>query len=73
MRLPFSYILSLIGVFTPNSPLFSGGEFLWYNGLRKGGRVVDGTGLENQQVNASQVRILSLPPNLKNEAFASIF
>ena len=25
--------------------------------------MVDGTGLENQQVNASQVRILSLPPS----------
>ena len=25
--------------------------------------MVDGTGLENRQVNASQVRILSLPPN----------
>ena len=27
--------------------------------------MVDGTGLENQQINVSQVRILSLPP--KNE------
>ena len=25
--------------------------------------MVDGTGLENQQINVSQVRILSLPPN----------
>ena len=33
-----------------------------YNEKRKGGRVVEGTGLENRQVNASQVRILSLPP-----------
>ena len=38
-----------------------------YNSSRKGGRVVDGTGLENQQVKASQVRILSLPPNLQPE------
>ena len=35
---------------------------LWYNWRWKGGRVVDGTGLENQQINVSQVRILSLPP-----------
>ena len=26
--------------------------------------MVDGTGLENQQINVSQVRILSLPPSL---------
>ena len=25
--------------------------------------MVDGTGLENQQINVSQVRILSLPPS----------
>ena len=37
---------------------------MWYNKRWKGGRVVDGTGLENQQVNASQVRILSPPPFL---------
>lgn len=30
--------------------------------VRKGGRVVDGTGLENQHTKVSQVRILSLPP-----------
>ena len=36
---------------------------MWYNKRWKGGRVVDGTGLENQQINVSQVRILSLPPN----------
>ena len=35
---------------------------MWYNKRWKGGRVVDGTGLENQQINVSQVRILSLPP-----------
>ena len=35
---------------------------IWYNKRWKGGRVVDGTGLENQQINVSQVRILSLPP-----------
>ncbi len=35
---------------------------IWYNWRWKGGRVVDGTGLENQQINVSQVRILSLPP-----------
>lgn len=35
---------------------------MWYNWRWKGGRVVDGTGLENQQINVSQVRILSLPP-----------
>ena len=32
--------------------------------------MVDGTGLENQQINVSQVRILSLPPSsetLKNK------
>ncbi len=37
--------------------------------------MVDGTGLENQQINVSQVRILSLPPNkiiaTKGEAFRS--
>ena len=27
--------------------------------------MVDGTGLENQQINVSQVRILSLPPNFR--------
>ena len=37
-------------------------EEMWYNKRWKGGRVVDGTGLENQQINVSQVRILSLPP-----------
>ena len=26
--------------------------------------MVDGTGLENQQINVSQVRILSLPPSV---------
>ena len=31
----------------------------------KGGRVVDGTGLENQRVKAPQVRILSLPPRFR--------
>ena len=35
---------------------------MWYNKRWKGGRVVDGTGLENQRVKAPQVRILSLPP-----------
>ncbi len=30
---------------------------------RKGGRVVDGTGLENQQMKVSWVRIPPLPPN----------
>ena len=30
---------------------------------QKGGRVVDGTGLENQRTKVPQVRILSLPPN----------
>ena len=38
-------------------------KILWYNKKRKGGRVVDGTGLENQHTKVSQVRILSLPPN----------
>ena len=38
---------------------------MWYNERWKGGRVVDGTGLENQQINVSQVRILSLPPENK--------
>ena len=38
---------------------------IWYNRRRKGGRVVDGTGLENQRVKAPQVRILSLPPENK--------
>ena len=28
--------------------------------------MVDGTGLENQQINVSQVRILSLPPGSLN-------
>ena len=42
--------------------LLYGEEFFWYDSKWKGGRVVDGTGLENRQVNASQVRILSLPP-----------
>ena len=37
--------------------------------------MVDGTGLENQQVNASQVRILSLPPGryLKNNPLWGYF
>lgn len=35
--------------------------------------MVDGTGLENQQVNASQVRILSLPPETKEESLLSYF
>ena len=30
--------------------------------------MVDGTGLENQQINVSQVRILSLPPCLSGRA-----
>ena len=38
---------------------------MWYNRRWKGGRVVDGTGLENQRVKAPQVRILSLPPENK--------
>ena len=33
-----------------------------YNYRWKGGRVVDGTGLENQRGKPPQVRILSLPP-----------
>ena len=36
---------------------------MWYNKRWKGGRVVDGTGLENQRTKVPQVRILSLPPN----------
>ena len=35
---------------------------VWYNYRWKGGRVVDGTGLENQRTKVPQVRILSLPP-----------
>ena len=35
---------------------------LWYNWERKGGRVVYGTGLENQRGKPPQVRILSFPP-----------
>lgn len=57
--------------FSPTQPNLSpwddfslyGEEFFCYDSKWKGGRVVDGTGLENRQVNASQVRILSLPPN----------
>lgn len=37
-------------------------ESLWYNKRRKGGRVVEGTGLENQRRKRPQVRILSFPP-----------
>lgn len=33
--------------------------------------MVDGTGLENQQINVSQVRILSLPP--KKDPLGSLF
>ena len=36
--------------------------FLWYNWRWKGGRVVEGTGLENQRWKHPQVRILSFPP-----------
>ena len=36
---------------------------LWYNREWKGGRVVEGTGLENQRRKRPQVRILSFPPN----------
>ena len=35
--------------------------------------MVDGTGLENQQINVSQVRILSLPPKTKEESLLSYF
>ena len=35
--------------------------------------MVDGTGLENQQVNASQVRILSPPPGIKRSPFRDLF
>ena len=35
--------------------------------------MVDGTGLENQQINVSQVRILSLPPKMKEERLRSYF
>ena len=35
---------------------------LWYNRKWKGGRVVEGTGLENQRRKRPQVRILSFPP-----------
>ena len=38
---------------------------LWYNRERKGGRVVEGTGLENQRGKPPQVRILSFPPRLR--------
>ena len=36
---------------------------VWYNWEWKGGRVVYGTGLENQRGKPPQVRILSFPPN----------
>ena len=35
--------------------------------------MVDGTGLENQQINVSQVRILSLPPSIKRRPLGLIF
>ena len=35
--------------------------------------MVDGTGLENQQINVSQVRILSLPPESLKMARRVIF
>ena len=38
--------------------------YLWYNWKWKGGRVVEGTGLENQSWKHPQVRILSFPPHL---------
>ena len=41
--------------------------FMWYNWRWKGGRVVDGTGLENQRTKVPQVRILSLPPNIRQD------
>ena len=34
--------------------------------------MVDGTGLENQQINVSQVRILSLPPKVKEQERRSL-
>ena len=36
---------------------------IWYNDWWKGGRVVEGTGLENQRGKPPQVRILSFPPD----------
>ena len=42
-------------------------RIIGYNSERKGGRVVEGTGLENQRVNAPQVRILSFPPFLLDQ------
>lgn len=38
-------------------------EKIWYNSRWKGGRVVEGTGLENQRRKRPQVRILSFPPS----------
>ena len=43
--------------------------FLWYNWRWKGGRVVEGTGLENQRWKHPQVRILSFPPKSPILAF----
>ena len=42
-------------------------SFLWYNWRWKGGRVVEGTGLENQRWKHPQVRILSFPPKIANK------
>ena len=38
------------------------GGLICYNSGWKGGRVVEGTGLENQRRKRPQVRILSFPP-----------
>ena len=39
------------------------GGLICYNSGWKGGRVVEGTGLENQRRKRPQVRILSFPPH----------
>lgn len=57
------FIVGFSGGFSQDDFSLYGEEFFCYDSKWKGGRVVDGTGLENRQVNASQVRILSLPPN----------